>query len=228
MEQVTAWIATHTPAYYGPALAAWVVAYRFTGDFSFQWARNLLRGALFALLIGSKFVVTPEGVSPVPLWQHALTGSAGFALVALVFWTIGGYGLCMLLDAILETLKAATKALKNSVVTAAILMAFGAIGALATAPLGRLVDERFAPPPIDIPESALPAVIDAIAPAPQTVAADEALVPSTAPMVSAPAAGTPSTAPAPVPATAPATAPTTVPAPTSIPPAAAPATQPQG
>ena len=72
----------------GPALAAWLVVYRFTTDFSFSWVRNLIRGAVFAVLIGSKFVITADGISPVPLWQHALTGSAGFALVALLFWTV--------------------------------------------------------------------------------------------------------------------------------------------
>jgi hypothetical protein len=227
VEEVTSWIASHTPVYYGPALAAWVIVYRFTSDFSFAWVRNLLRGAVFAVLIGSKFVVTPEGISPVPLWQHALSGSAGFALVALGFWTIGGFGLCLLLDAILETLKAATKALKNNVIAAALLMAFGAIGALATAPLGRMLDARFAPPAIDIPESALPAVIEAIAPAPATVVAEEALVPAPA---SVPPAATPSTV---EPRTtlapeleSPATTPTTVPvaAPSTSPPATAPPT----
>jgi len=218
MEELTAWIAAHTPAYYGPALAAWVAIYRFTSDFSFRWVRNLLRGAVFALLIGSKFVVTPEGVSPVPLWQHALTGSAGFALVALLFWTVGGVGLCLLLDAILEVLKAATKALKNTFIAAALLMAFGAIGALATAPLGRLIDARFAPPPIDIPPSVVPEVVKAIAP-PAPVASTVAPVPvpaSTPPVASpstAPVASAPASAPAP--AAAPATA---APAPTSTPP----------
>jgi len=236
VEEVTAWIAGHTPVYYGPALAAWVIVYRFSGDFSFAWVRNLLRGAVFALLIGSKFVITAEGVSPVPLWQHALTGSAGFALVALLFWTIGGFGLCLLLDAILETLKAATKALKNTVITAALLMAFGAIGALATAPLGRMLDERFAPPPIDIPPSAISEVVkaieaesaDAAAAAPSTVpAAVASELTAPAPTTSAPA-GAPSTAPASTPTTGPALAPTTAPsaapAPTTLPPAASPTT----
>lgn len=217
LEDLTAWIASNTPMYYGPALAAFAVVYKFTSDYSFVWVRNLLRGAVFAVLLGSKFVVTLEGISPVPLWQHALTGSAGFALVALGFWTIGGFGVCQLLDAIIETLKAASKAMKNSVVGAAILMMFGAIGALATAPLGRMVDERFAPPPIDVPASALPALIDAIAPAPATVAAEEALVPTTTPlaaptttpMTMAPAVSPTTESPAATPSTAPATAPTT-------------------
>lgn len=216
MEELTSWIAANTPIYYGPALAAWLVVYKFTTDFSFSWVRNLIRGAVFAVLIGSKFVITADGISPVPLWQHALTGSAGFALVALVFWTIGGFGLCLLLDAILETLKAATKALKNTVITAGLLMLFGAIGAMATAPLGRMLDERFAPPPLDIPPSAVPEVVQTIAPTPATVAAQEALVPATAPAVVptatpstiAPALAPTTTAPAATPASAPAATPT--------------------
>jgi hypothetical protein len=208
VEELTSWIASHTPIYYGPALAAWLVVYKFTTDFSFSWVRNLIRGAVFAVLIGSKFVVTADGVSPVPLWQHALTGSAGFALVALAFWTIGGFGLCLLLDAVLEVLKQATKALKNTVITAGLLMLFGAIGALATAPLGRMLDERFAPPPLDIPPSAVSEMVKAIAPA-------------AAPML--PPAPMPATAPAVAPATAPATvAPSAAPA--TTPPAAAPTT----
>lgn len=232
MDQVTGWIAANTPMYYGPALAAFAVVFRFTSDVPFAFARNLLRGLVFALLLGSKFVVTLDGISPVPLWQHALTGSAGFALVALGFWTIGGFGVSQLLDAAVETLKAASKAMKNSVVGAAILMMFGAIGALATAPLGRMVDERFAPPPIDIPPSALPAVIDAIAPTPATLApaASTAAAPSSiaAAPVGAPASSPSSPAPVPAPATAaPAAAsPTTLPAaaPSTAPPASAPPT----
>jgi hypothetical protein len=214
VDELTSWIASHTPIYYGPALAAWLVVYKFTTDFSFSWVRNLIRGTVFAVLIGSKFVITAEGISPVPLWQHALTGSAGFALVALLFWTIGGFGLCLLLDAILETLKAATKALKNTVITAGLLMLFGAIGALATAPLGRMLDERFAPPPLDIPPNVVPEVVNAIAPA--TIApAPSAAAPSTlapaatppsapadaAPSVGADPAATPSSQPAAAPAT---------------------------
>lgn len=221
MEELTAWIAAHAPVYYAPALAAWLVVYRFTGDFSFAWVRNLLRGAVFAVLIGSKFVVTPEGVSPVPLWQHALTGSAGFALIALLFWTVGGFGLCLLLDAVLEVLKQATKALKNTVIAAALLMLFGAIGALATAPLGRMLDARFAPPPIDIPPSVVPEVVKAIAPAPATAA------PTT---TAAPAVAAPATVPAAAPASLPAATPATggAPAPATVAPAAAPATPPSG
>ena len=214
MDELTSWIASHTPIYYGPALAAWLVVYKFTTDFSFSWVRNLIRGTVFAVLIGSKFVITAEGISPVPLWQHALTGSAGFALVALLFWTIGGFGLCLLLDAILETLKAATKALKNTVITAGLLMLFGAIGALATAPLGRMLDERFAPPPLDIPPNVVPEVVNAIAPAtiapapsaaaPSTLA--PAATPPSAPADAAPSVGThPAATPSSQPAAAPAT-----------------------
>jgi hypothetical protein len=216
MDELTAWIAAHTPVYYGPAIAAWLIVYRFTGDFSFRWVRNLMRGAVFALLIGSKFVVTAVGVSPVPLWQHALSGSAGFALVALAFWTIGGFGLCLLLDAVFEVLKQATKALKNTVIAAVLLMAFGAIGAMATAPLGRMLDERFAPPPLDIPPSVVPQVVEAIAPAG---------APTTVP-VAAPAPGpAPASAPEATPATAfPAAAPATsvAPPPATTPPATMP------
>lgn len=212
MDELTAWIAAHTPVYYGPALAAWVVVYRFTGDFSYAWVRNLIRGVVFAMLLGSKFVVTADGIGPVPLWQHALTGSAGFALVALLFWTIGGFGLCLLLDAVLEVLKQATKALKNTVITAALLMAFGAVGALATAPLGRMLDARFAPPAIDIPPSAVPAVIEAIAPAPVTAA------PVAAPSATPAPATTPGAAPATVaPASVPASTPASAPPPASTP-----------
>jgi len=215
VEQLTAWIATHTPIYYGPALAAFAIVYRFTADFSFSLARNALRGLVFALLLGSKFVVTPDGISPVPLWQHALTGSAGFALVALGFWTIGGFGVSQLLDAVVETLKAASKAMRKSVVGASLLIAFGAIGALATAPLGRMLDARFAPPPIEIPASALPAVIEAIAPAasssmPATVPA-ATRAPTSPPASSAPTAPSnamPATLPAPSPTSAAPTAPT--------------------
>lgn len=201
MDELTAWIATHTPAYYGPALVAFGVVYKFTHDFGFAPARNLLRGVAFALLIGSKFVVTPDGVSPVPLWQHALTGSAGFALVALAFWTVGGYGVSQLLDAIVETLKAASKALRNSVVGAALLMFFGAIGALAAGPLGAMIDQRFAPPPLALPAEVVPGVVEAIAPAAATPAtpattstapATTSTAPATAPSTAAlPAAATP-------------------------------------
>ena len=216
--QITTWIAAHTPAYYGPAFAAFVIAYQFTNDFSFKWARNLLRGAIFALLLGSKFVVTPDGISPVPLWQHALTGSAGFALVALAFWTIGGYGVSQLLDAIVEALKAASKTLRNSAVKATIFMVIGALGALATAPLGRMLDARWAPPAVQVPAEAIPAVIEAIATPSGTAPTIGATAPSAVPApamgsVAAPApSATPSTAPAAAPATAPAAAPSTAPA----------------
>jgi hypothetical protein len=223
VDELTSWIASHTPIYYGPALAAWLVVYRFTTDFSFSWVRNLIRGAVFAVLIGSKFVITAEGISPVPLWQHALTGSAGFALVALLFWTIGGFGLCLLLDAILETLKAATKALKNTVITAGLLMLFGAIGAMATAPLGRMLDERFAPPPLDIPPSVVPQVVDAIAPAGATNPAAATAAPAAAPVPTSVPAAAPATA---LPAAAPATG--TAPTPATTAPAATPTTQPIG
>jgi hypothetical protein len=216
MDELTAWIAAHTPVYYGPAIAAWLIVYRFTGDFSFRWVRNLMRGAVFALLIGSKFVVTAVGVSPVPLWQHALSGSAGFALVALAFWTIGGFGLCLLLDAVFEVLKQATKALKNTVIAAVLLMAFGAIGALATAPLGRMLDARFAPPPIEIPPGAVPEVIKAIAPEVEVPAAPlpepavaPASIPATAPTTVAGDAGVPAPETAPPAPAAPAPAPST-------------------
>lgn len=211
--QLTSWIAAHTPAYYGPAFAAFVIVYQFTNDFAFPWARNLLRGVIFALLLGSKFVVTPEGISPVPLWQHALTGSAGFALVALGFWTIGGFGVSQLLDAIVEALKAASKTLRNSAVTAALFMSIGALGALATAPLGRMLDARWAPPPVQVPTEAIPAVIEAIAPA---AVATPATAPSAAPApvsapTTAPHAAAPATTPVASPTTAPAAAPTTTP-----------------
>lgn len=232
IEQMTSWIAAHTPAYYGPALAAFIVVYHFTNDFSHRYIRNLLRGVIFALLLGSKFVVTAEGISPVPLWQHALSGSAGFALVALGFWTIGGFGVSQLLDAIVEALKAASKTLRNSAVTAAIFVTVGAIGALATAPLGRMLDARWAPPAVQVPAEAIPAVIEAInaspsaapttaaapspatsAPSPGMISTTDALAPA-APTAAASAtttnaaptpatASTPSSAPAPTPATNP-------------------------
>lgn len=227
--QLTTWIAAHTPAYYGPAFAAFVIAYQFTGEFAVPAARNLLRGVIFALLLGSKFVVTPAGISPVPLWQHALSGSAGFALVALVFWTIGGYGVSQLLDAMVQALKAASKTLRNSAVTASIFMVIGALGALATAPLGRLLDARWAPPAVQVPVEAIPAMIEAMAATPGA-APSTAPTPTTAPhagMIStldalAPAApsaaaSAPSTAPAPAPTTTPAPAPSTAPAPATTP-----------
>jgi hypothetical protein len=231
--QITTWIAAHTPAYYGPAFAAFVIAYQFTGEFAFPAARNLLRGLIFALLLGSKFVVTSTGISPVPLWQHALTGSAGFALVALLFWTIGGYGVSSLLDAMVEALKAASKTLRNSAVKASIFMVVGALGALATAPLGRMLDARWAPPAVQVPADAIPAVIEAIAAnpsaAPATVAPAAPTAATVAPQsgmistVDALAAPAPATAPGTLPSTAPATTPASAPPTTAAP---APATNP--
>lgn len=200
--QITTWIAAHTPAYYGPAFAAFAVAYQFTNDFAFPWARNLLRGVIFALLLGSKFVVTAAGISPVPLWQHALTGSAGFALVALGFWTIGGFGVSQLLDAMVEALKVASKTLRNSAVKAILFMVVGALGALATAPLGRMLDARWAPPLVQVPADAIPAVIEAVAANPS--AAPSTVAPTPPTTAAAAAANAPASVPADVPASVPA------------------------
>lgn len=212
IDDIASWTAANAPAYYGPAFIAFAVVYKFTADVSPAIGRNLLRGVVFALLLGSKLTISAEGYASVaPLWQTLWSGSAGFVIVGLLFWTVGGFGVSQLLDAIAEVLKEASKKLRNSVVFAALLMLFGAIGAIATAPLGKIVDARLdangAPAPAT---AAMPATAPVAAPvaAPASIPAIAPVAaPSTAP------ASTPATAPAAVPAdaTAPAPAPATNP-----------------
>lgn len=214
IDEIASWTAENAPAYYGPAAIAYAVVYKFTADIGVAAGRNLLRGVAFSLLLGSKLTISPDGdASVAPLWQTLFTGSAGFVMVGLAFWTIGGFGVSQLLDSVGEVLKEASKALRRSVVFASLLVLLGVVGAVVTAPLGKIVDERF---------------VEEGAPAPATAATPAPIAATSTPPIASPA-----TAPAVLPATAPTSVPVPLPAdaPTSTPdgapaPAPAPATTP--
>ena len=208
IDDIASWTAQNAPAYYGPAFIAYAVLYKFTADVNPAIGRNLLRGVVFALLLGSKLTISADGSASVaPLWQTLFSGSAGFVLVGLAFWTVGGVGVSQLLDAVGEVLKQASKALRNSVVFAALLMLFGAIGAVATAPLGKIVDARLdangAPVSATAPATTVPTAAP-VATAPFAApVSSPASIPAIAPIAAPATAATPSTAPAPTPATNP-------------------------
>ena len=215
IDDIASWTAANAPAYYGPAFVAYAVVYKITQDIRLAAGRHMLRGVVFALLLGSKLTISPDGdASVTPLWQTLFTGSAGFAIVGLAFWTIGGFGISQLLDVLHEVLKEASKALRRSVVFAALLVLFGAIGAVVTAPLGRMVDAHLDADGAPVPATAAtPTTIAPVASPIAAPASTPAAASTTAP------ASTPASAPAPLAGDAPASSPDGAPA-------AAPATKP--
>ena len=192
IDGLAGWIAQHAPAYYGPALAAFAMIFKVTQDIDLAFGRNAARALAFALLLGSKLTIDVAGEASVaPLWHDLLGGPLGFTAIGLGFWAIGGYGLCQLLDALVEVLKIATRTLHRSVLGAVLLLAIGAVGAVATAPLGKMFDTRFAgvpaasatPAPSTQPAAGpTPATTPSIAPTTTTISAPApAAVPTTAP-----------------------------------------------